>query len=1330
MRGTAILVGLLGTVYCGGVWATIAYTPAPTITAIAPTEIWPGGIVTVFGTGFPTGISGGNYFTIGGTAATCRYSSPSKLVLDVPALPPGQWPLVVKQTWYPQKSSAPFTATVIAGPATPETPQINSFSPVDVNPGENITFFGTNLGSLNSVLFGSYAATSVAKSTTQAVIGVPPTLPPNTYPVLAISQKGTFTQTTLKIGGFPRVLGVGPNYVSPGGQFSVYGENLTGVTGVSVGGSSARILQITANSISVSIGTIAYGRVPVQVLFKDGTTKQAVILVEPPLTVSSFTPSSAYPSGSLQINGTNLSGAFVLIDGTAAMVQSSSMTQATVLVPGNVRIGSSIPVFVAAPSGASLTTAITIGNPPTLNDPPRIDSFTPSILTPLVRSLTLNGYNLGFLSAVTVGGIGVAITSSTSTTATVSVAWPLPGGVELPVRATTRFNLSGSKTIPVVLPPQVTTFYSWDGTDSVAPGGIVYLEGSNLDKVTSVKFGGVTASLAYPSYPTQLSIRVPSSIITSPSAIALINAATPQEGLVIGSIAVRLPPAITSITPNPVAASAPITLEGSGLSGISDAFIGGQGATVSVSSENLAILLVPAEIVTTPVLLEIATANGTATFNIDIDLPPQITSLSPSAPAIGETLTVSGSGLARVTSVTVGGVAAEIPSKSATALSVKIPTSLTSSPVFVRLVSPAGIAARSTAVSFPAPVITSVEPTSVAPGASLTIRGTGFAGVTQVTIGGVIAPISSSATDSISLTVPTSLTQSPAQIILTARSQLAQGTVTILLPEPPTLTSKGVWAEPGKPLTLVGTHLEGVTAATIANKPAQVQSSTADQVVLLVPTDAPEGPGAAVSVTTKFGTAAGTVTILHCWLGASAVSEPSPRDEAGDLVNVDRPQVAVVASGALALWKQTKTKTGLPVQHLVGRPLTSQGWGSQQIFAANQEQVFLPLIVLNEQGSGFLAWDESRLVGDTFRVYLHTRRITELTTVGEDQIIYDVPTGGRYALEPALKLASGGRAVLTWHSPTPAKQIWAATYDPVSDTWAKGVLFDALALGFTSALVQTPQLEVNPTTAEALVAWCANFSGRCALLHSARRLDDQGTLSWTSYAPFPDTLTQQPLPALPPTPIRNMPQLAVSGPAGFFVSWLRSNTVFSSLIPGLAQLPQTPAPFTAAASGYVVSAYRLFSLDTPDLGAVWQLRGPTIAPKTSSDKRLFLRTTTGIPTATAMGTQDPGNERDAVVAPGSAGALFVAFQKGDGTGSSSPGCEAASTGTCLDGVVPRIFATTFLAGKMRGPTQLSLIDRDGIQLGPAKLPHIGTNRSGIALSTWVQKNQVWVNTFR
>jgi hypothetical protein len=155
---------------------------------------------------------------------------------------------------------------------------------------------------------------------------------------------------------------------------------------------------------------------------------------------------------------------------------------------------------------------------------------------------------------------------------------------------------------------------------------------------------------------------------------------------------------------------------------------------------------------------------------------PTITGISPTAGPTGTAVTISGANLSGLVSVSFNGVPGQVTGSTSTSITAVVPGAATTGTVTV--VTTAGTATTSFIVGVP-PAITSVAPTTAKAGASVTITGTHFSGVSSVAFGGVSAAITASSDTSITVVVPTGALVGTSTLTVTTPTGTAMSTFTV-----------------------------------------------------------------------------------------------------------------------------------------------------------------------------------------------------------------------------------------------------------------------------------------------------------------------------------------------------------------------------------------------------------------------------------------------------------------------------------------------------------------------------------------------------------------------
>src|SRR6185437_7949824 len=313
------------------------------------------------------------------------------------------------------------------------------------------------------------------------------------------------------------------------------------------------------------------------------------------------------------------------------------------------------------------------------------------------------------------------------------------------------------------------------------------------------------------------------------------------------------PPQVTSVTPSVGISGTQITVTGSGFQATkgsgSTLTINGWTVTTTSWSDSQIIGTVPSSATTGPVKV---TVNNSVSSNLDVlfTIPnPIVTSISPSSGPVNTAVTVNGVGFGSPqgsSTLKIGGAVATVNTWSDTQITATVTPAAQNGYVTVTV---AGVSSRSGDVYYtiPAPQITSVSPTSGAPGSQVTVNGSGFR--TTQSIGGnssflyfngFNAAITSWSDTQIIATVPSSATTGPVTIGGFSGNSNAD---VVFTTANPVITSLSPTSGPvGTSVQINGSGF-GSTAGTVkfSNNAAAITTWTDTQIIATVPTASKSG---------------------------------------------------------------------------------------------------------------------------------------------------------------------------------------------------------------------------------------------------------------------------------------------------------------------------------------------------------------------------------------------------------------------------------------------------------------------------------------------------------
>lgn len=338
--------------------------------------------------------------------------------------------------------------------------------------------------------------------------------------------------------------------------------------------------------------------------------------------------------------------------------------------------------------------------------------------------------------------------------------------VKVPLGAQTgKIALSNGADIPILVYTDNELTVAIVSVTSIAPttvkaGAELTIKGTNLQLVEKVKL------------PSNLEVIVPPA--ENPYAditeIKIVVPETTQDGDVVlvaysgletnaGTITMVLP-TVTSITPNPVKGGGVLTIKGTNLDLVTNINFPNVENAVNVVSKTASQITINVPVEAADGNLVLNTNSGKTVEAAYTTVKSTITNITPTSLVAGNEITITGTNLDLVRSVTFGGgVSVSITPTNATSFKVTVPTTATSGAVHLNLVNNASVTSSVSLNVTPStnPVITSM-PSSAKPGSDITLTGANLNTVEAFYVGTVkVTSYSSRTATSVSFTVPTSV---------------------------------------------------------------------------------------------------------------------------------------------------------------------------------------------------------------------------------------------------------------------------------------------------------------------------------------------------------------------------------------------------------------------------------------------------------------------------------------------------------------------------------------------------------------------------------------------
>ena len=573
-----------------------------------------------------------------------------------------------------------------------------------------------------------------------------------------------------------------------GQSFIITGTGFVPGAQVIVGGATASSTRTSVNSpTSISVTQVptaaAFGPAPLSVVTSVGTVSSATnftVLPPPPPVITNFTPANGSVNTQVAITGTALS----LGDGSPVTIRFNG------LAANPVTVLSTTSVSARVPSGATtgpITVQTAAGTATTSTNftvtgsfiPPVILGFSPTTGAP-GTSVFISGQNFFGTTNVSFNGISTSFTVDAfggSLTALVPVG-ATSGSITVSNPAGTA--TSASPFTVLQSPPTIAGFTPSTFTD----GASVVITGTDFINVQSVFFGSVAAASFVVDTPTQITALVPVGpipdgqiIVATPSGVA----GSPTAFTYYAPIPV---PTIASFSPSNLTDGTVVVLTGTGLNNASSVnFNGAPAASFTVDSATQITAVVPVgPLVNGPIT--VTTPGGTAVSAGPFAysppaLTPTITGFAPSAIAPGLPVTITGTNLGGVLSVTFNGVSANLGTRTSAQIIATAPSNLSAG--FITVTTPLGTTTSPLPYTLTsAPIITGINPPFGPEKRIITVSGANFSGPgisgIQIRVNGTPIGSFSSSANSLSFAVPVGATTGPITV------QNNQGLATSPLP--------------------------------------------------------------------------------------------------------------------------------------------------------------------------------------------------------------------------------------------------------------------------------------------------------------------------------------------------------------------------------------------------------------------------------------------------------------------------------------------------------------------------------------------------------------------
>jgi RHS repeat-associated protein len=665
----------------------------PRVTGILPTSGPVGTQVQINGSGFGA-TQGSSTVQVAGYVASVSSWSDSQIVVTVPATSKSG-SVVVYASGVSSNNNINFTVPV---------PHVTGISPSSGQVGTTVTITGSGFEAVGgSVSFnGASTGTVQSWSDTQIVLAVPAAA--LSGEVTVIPQNGSVSNSDFVFTlPNPRVTSLAPATGRGGTQVQINGTGFGATQGSStvsfnaLGNINASVVSWSDTQIMAIAPTAAISGA---VYVSEGgiTSNRTVFFNVPAPTITGISPAIGGAGNQVTITGTGFQtlqggNSYVTFSsGGSATIKSWTDTQIVAVVPTATTTG-----FLDVAVNSILSNYVNYTIPSQT-----ISSLTPNT-GPVGTSVTVAGTAFGSsqgTSVLSFNGQPATVSSWTNTQIVATVPVTSATGPAI----VTLGGVNSNTALFTVPPPNVSNFQPTGGI----PNTTVTIHGSGFQanqRNSTVTFNGAPATVTSWS-DTQIVTSVPAGATTGP---LLVNVNfVPSQNNFLTQFEVPYP-VITSINPPEAPAGGTITITGSGFGanesyspdGVSTVytgfifFNGVQSLALSWSDTSIT-TYVPSQATSGNVTITKYDATSNA-VPLSVEGAPTVASLSPDNGAVGDTITLNGSGFGsaqRTSTVYFNGAPAFVSSWSDTAVTAVVPGGASTGPVSVNVVGITGPTSR------------------------------------------------------------------------------------------------------------------------------------------------------------------------------------------------------------------------------------------------------------------------------------------------------------------------------------------------------------------------------------------------------------------------------------------------------------------------------------------------------------------------------------------------------------------------------------------------------------------------------------------------------------
>ncbi|RCH53674.1 hypothetical protein DJ568_16700 [Mucilaginibacter hurinus] len=571
-----------------------------------------------------------------------------------------------------------------------------------------------------------------------------------------------------------------------------------------------------------------------------------VIVPPKPPVIFSFSPKISHPGGDIIIKGKYFEGVTTVMLGgkrvTGYSVKSGTEDVMTLVVPEGAVSGD---ITITNPYGTARASGFTVIPPPTITAVSPLSGWKGS-------KIKITGTNFTNLTYVSFEGWDESFKIISPT----EIEFTVGDGASGRILVESPSGQAWYNGFNFIYPPKIS---------SVSPlkagvGKTVTINGTELNRVTSVKFGTVEASSFKIISPTQLT-----AVIAAGSGSGITLTGTSGTST-YENFTILPPPTLQDVYPTTAAENGSFNISGYNLDGAT-VTIGGVAAKLTYTSPYQIFGQVSPGSISGN--LVVTTEGGTVTYPNFVVLPkPSIVNFSPKSGAAGDKIIVTVKNLGILYNLSIGGSYSQPRKLSDTTIEITVPQYFAT---FITLTTDGG---TSTVEGFlhKGPGIQSFSPNFASIGQTVSIKGVNFTGITEVSFGGVPATSFSVISDT---EIRAVVGQGQTGNIL-VKNDLGIGFLGNFIHSGPSIFYiNPIFGGPlsTKPITISGERFTGVTEVSFGGVPAESFTVSGNTIEAYPAKNSKSG-----SVIVSSPKGKGTFENFT-WVGAPAITSISPTNQ-------------------------------------------------------------------------------------------------------------------------------------------------------------------------------------------------------------------------------------------------------------------------------------------------------------------------------------------------------------------------------------------------------------------------------------------------------------------